>query len=283
MGTNIKLQLNTKHPFHLVNASPWPFYISFTVLNLALSLLWFFHYYQNGGKLLLNSILLTLVIMIAWWRDVIVEGTFEGQHTQAVQKGLRIGVALFIVSEVMFFFGFFWAFFHSSLSPAIQIGGIWPPKGITPMSYLGIPFLNTIILLTSGVTVTWFHYLITSVVLNNKVENKLTIKHEGIFSLGLTVLLGIIFLGFQAYEYIHATFTISDGVYGSTFYLLTGFHGFHVIVGTLFLLVCLIRYINNHFTENHHIGLEAAIWYWHFVDVVWLFLYISIYWWGDIR
>lgn len=279
----MKLNLNTKHAFHLVNASPWPFFISFTVLNLALSLVWFFHYYENGGKFLLNSVLLTIIVMIAWWRDVIIEGTFEGQHTQAVQKGLRIGVSLFILSEAMLFFGFFWAFFHSSLSPAIQIGGIWPPKGIIPMSYLGIPFLNTIILLTSGVTVTWFHYLITSSVLNNVITNKLNIKNEGILSLGLTVLLGFIFLGFQAYEYIHATFTLSDGVYGSTFYLLTGFHGFHVIVGTLFLLVCLIRYINNHFTERHHIGLEAAIWYWHFVDVVWLFLYISIYWWGDIR
>jgi cytochrome c oxidase subunit 3 len=283
MEKNMNLKLNTKHPFHLVNASPWPFFIAFTVLNLALSLVWFFHYYQNGGKLLLNSILLTAIIMIAWWRDVIIEGTFEGQHTQAVQKGLRIGVALFILSEAMFFFGFFWAFFHSSLSPAIQIGGIWPPKGITPMSYLGIPFLNTIILLTSGVTVTWFHYLITSTILHSNFNNEINIKNEGILSLGLTVLLGLIFLGFQGYEYIHATFTLSDGVYGSTFYLLTGFHGFHVIVGTLFLLVCLIRYINNHFTERHHIGLEAAIWYWHFVDVVWLFLYISIYWWGDIR
>lgn len=283
MEKTMKLNLNTKHAFHLVNASPWPFFISFTVLNLALSLVWFFHYYENGGKFLLNSVLLTIIVMIAWWRDVIIEGTFEGQHTQAVQKGLRIGVSLFILSEAMLFFGFFWAFFHSSLSPAIQIGGIWPPKGIIPMSYLGIPFLNTIILLTSGVTVTWFHYLITSSVLNNVITNKLNIKNEGILSLGLTVLLGFIFLGFQAYEYIHATFTLSDGVYGSTFYLLTGFHGFHVIVGTLFLLVCLIRYINNHFTERHHIGLEAAIWYWHFVDVVWLFLYISIYWWGDIR
>jgi cytochrome c oxidase subunit 3 len=282
MNQNFKNVLNTKHPFHLVNPSPWPFYISFTVLNLALSLVWFFHYYQHSGKLLLNSIFLTLIIMAAWWRDVIIEGTYEGQHTQAVQKGLRLGIALFILSEVMFFFGFFWAFFHSSLSPAIQIGGVWPPKGIIPMSYLGIPFLNTIILLTSGVTVTWFHYLITSTELHNDVSSD-NIKKEGIFSLGLTVLLGLIFLGFQAYEYIHATFTISDGVYGSTFYLLTGFHGFHVIVGTLFLFVCLLRYLSNHFTEHHHIGLEAAIWYWHFVDVVWLFLYISIYWWGDLN
>ena len=277
---NIKLKINTKHPFHLVNPSPWPFYISICVLNLALSLVSYFHFYENSENYLIISLFFTIAIMILWWRDVIIEGTFEGQHTFAVKTGLRYGVALFIISEAMLFFGFFWAFFHSSLSPAIQIGGIWPPKGIIPMSYLGIPLLNTLILLTSGLTITWFHYLITSSILNKNVNMRVYLRAECILSLSLTIILGIIFLVFQGYEYVHASFTISDGIYGSTFYLLTGFHGFHVIVGTLFLFVCLIRYIKNHFTELHHIGLEAAIWYWHFVDVIWLFLYIALYCWG---
>lgn len=282
--TKNKYIINTKHPFHLVNPSPWPFTIAFSILNIAIGFVMYFHYYNHGGKVLFMGILFTIFIMIAWWRDVIIEGTFEGQHTQAVQKGLRYGIILFIVSEFMFFFGFFWAFFHLSLSPAIQIGGIWPPKGIVTMHYLGIPLLNTLILLTSGATITWFHYLITSFELNfNNSISKSLVKAEGIFSLGLTIALGVIFLGFQLYEYKHASFTIADGAYGSTFYLLTGFHGFHVLVGTLFLLVCFIRYLKNHFTPNHHIGLEGAIWYWHFVDVIWLFLYISLYWWGDIR
>ncbi len=288
---------NTKHSFHSVDVSPWPFYISFSVMNMALSPIWFFHSYANAGKFLINSVVITLVIMAAWWRDVIVEGTYEGNHTLDVQRGLRLGVTLFIISEVMFSSGFLWAFFHSSSSPAIQIGGIWPPKGILPMSYLGIPLLNTLILLTSGLTVTWFHYIISTnhLVVSNTISNigvtendyeseKLyeSTRSEGTTSLCITILLGLIFLSFQIYEYIHATFTLSDGVYGSTFYLLTGFHGFHVMVGTLFSIVCLFRYLVNHFTAAHHIGLEAAIWYWHFVDVVWLFLYISLYWWSNL-
>jgi heme/copper-type cytochrome/quinol oxidase subunit 3 len=186
-----------------------------------------------------------------------------------VQKGLSMGMILFIVSEVMFFFGIFWAFFHSSLSPNIEIGAVWPPKGIVTFDAWKIPLLNTIILLTSGASVTWAHH---ALVAGNRSETTL--------GLIFTVCLGLVFTMFQAYEYSHALFTIRDTVYGSVFFLATGFHGFHVIIGTIFLFACLLRHLNYHFTTKHHLGFEAAAWYWHFVDVVWLFLFISIYWWG---
>jgi len=162
---------------------------------------------------------------------------------------------------------FFWAFFHRSLSPAIEIGTLWPPQNISPFNPFQVPLLNTAILLSSGVTVTWAHH--------GLIENNYSQITQGLF---FTVLLGIYFTILQAYEYVEASFTISDCVYGSTFFIATGFHGLHVLIGTTFLLVCLFRHLNNHFSGRHHFGFEAAAWYWHFVDVVWLFLYVTIYW-----
>jgi len=210
-----------------------------------------------------------IFMMFCWWRDVVREGTFEGQHTQSVQVGLKWGMLLFIVSEIMFFFAFFWAFFHSSFNPSPILGGVWPPIFMTVLNPWKIPLLNTILLLTSGATITWAHH---SIVWGS--------KDQSIFALFITIVLAVIFTGLQAFEYVTAPFTISDSVYGSTFYLATGFHGFHVFVGTCFLVVCLIRLMFNHFTKEHHFGFEAAAWYWHFVDVVWLFLFVTIYWWG---
>jgi cytochrome c oxidase subunit 3 len=169
----------------------------------------------------------------------------------------------------MLFFAFFWAFFHSSLNPTLEIGSVWPPIGIIPMDPWGIPLLNTIILLTSGAAVTWAHYSLLA-----------GERNEVIYALGHTIALAVIFTLCQLYEYINAPFTISDGVYGSTFYMTTGLHGFHVLVGTIFLAVCLVRHYFYHFTKEQHVGFECAIWYWHFVDVVWIFLFLSIYWWG---
>lgn len=299
--------LKSKHPFHLVKPSGWPMLLSFNLLYFILafvtyginhgklelagqisstsdsaflsficksSLIKMFlnSFYEYSGTIFIHKImsLFFIVIMFAWFWDVVVEGTYQGHHTKVVQRGLRYGMILFIVSEVMFFFGLFWAFFHSSLSPGIEIGAVWPPKGIIPFDPWKIPLLNTIILLTSGASITWAHH---ALVAGNRVEV--------IDGLLLTVLLGGIFTVFQAYEYAHAFFTIKDTVYGSVFYLATGFHGFHVIIGTIFLAVCLVRHFYYHFTNTHHFGFEAAAWYWHFVDVVWLFLFISIYWWGS--
>lgn len=258
-----------RHPFHLVDPSPWPFVASLAAFSCAIGGVMFMHAYKNGGFTLLVGFLSLLTIMFVWWRDVVRESTLEGHHTGIVQQGLRFGVILFIISEILFFFAFFWAFFHSSLAPTIEIGSIWPPKGINVLSPWEIPFLNTLILLLSGCTVTWCHHAIVS-----------KLRTQAIISLMLTILLAIVFTMFQAYEYNMADFRLSDGIYGSTFYMATGFHGFHVLIGTISLAICFTRLIQYQLTQEHHFGFESSAWYWHFVDVVWLFLFVSVYWWG---
>nr|YP_009330853.1 cytochrome c oxidase subunit III [Emberiza siemsseni]APD83794.1 cytochrome c oxidase subunit III [Emberiza siemsseni] len=256
------------HSYHMVDPSPWPILGAASALLTTSGLTMWFHY--NSPRLLILGLISTALVMFQWWRDIVRESTFQGHHTPTVQKGLRYGMALFITSEAFFFLGFFWAFFHSSLAPTPELGGQWPPAGIKPLNPMEVPLLNTAILLASGVTVTWAHHSITEA--NRK---------QAIQALSLTVLLGFYFTALQAMEYYEAPFSIADSVYGSTFFVATGFHGLHVIIGSTFLLVCLLRLIKYHFTSSHHFGFEAAAWYWHFVDVVWLFLYISIYWWGS--
>lgn len=261
------MKINFNHPFHLVDYRPWPLTGAIGTITLVAGIVKWFHDF-NINLLIIGYIIVILTIF-QWWRDICREGTLQGKHTILVTKGLRWGIILFIISEIFFFLSFFWAFFHSRLSPNIEIGSMWPPKGIIPFNPFQIPLLNTIILIRSGVTVTWAHHAL--------IENNYTQCKQ---SLLFTILLGIYFTILQAYEYIEAPFTISDRIYGSTFFIATGFHGLHVIIGTLFLFVCFIRHLINHFSNDHHFGFEAAAWYWHFVDVVWLFLYISIYWWG---
>jgi len=261
---------NQVHSFHLVDPSPWPIISAFSALMLTFGGAMYMHGYVIGSFLWKFGLIMILFMMFVWWRDIVREATIEGQHTAKVQSGLRMGMLLFIVSEIMFFFAFFWAFFHSSFNPSPAIGGVWPPAFLVILDPWKIPLLNTILLLSSGASVTWAHH---SIVWGS--------KSNAIIALLVTVSLATVFTGFQALEYVTSTFTISDSVYGSTFYMATGFHGFHVIVGTLFLTVCLIRLYFNHFTREHHFGFEAAAWYWHFVDVVWLFLFVTIYWWGS--
>nr|AVN67637.1 cytochrome c oxidase subunit 3 [Parcoblatta divisa] len=259
---------HANHPFHLVDQSPWPLTGAIGALIMMTGLIKWFHQFNN--ELMFIGIIIMILTMIQWWRDIVREGTYQGLHTKFVTKGLRWGMILFIISEVFFFISFFWAFFHSSLSPTIELGSLWPPMGILPFNPLQIPLLNTAILLASGVTVTWAHH--------GLLEDNYNQALQGLF---FTVMLGIYFTILQAYEYIEAPFTIADSVYGSSFFMATGFHGLHVIIGTTFLLMCLLRHLFLHFSSTHHFGFEAAAWYWHFVDVVWLFLYISIYWWGS--
>nr|AHL44273.1 cytochrome c oxidase subunit III [Adelphocoris suturalis] len=256
------------HPFHLVDYSPWPLTSSIGALTLVSGMIMWFH--MNNMYMFMLGIIILLLSMYQWWRDIIREGTFQGKHTIKVVKGLKMGMILFIMSEVFFFISFFWAFFHSSLSPTIEIGMIWPPKGILTFNPMQIPLLNTMILLCSGITITWAHHAMMSKNFNQ--------TKQGLI---MTVSLGIYFTILQAYEYYESTFTISDSIYGSCFFMATGFHGIHVMIGTIFIMTCLIRHIKYHFSSNHHFGFEAAAWYWHFVDVVWLFLYITIYWWGS--
>nr|YP_010616505.1 cytochrome c oxidase subunit 3 [Peronosclerospora sorghi]WAU47937.1 cytochrome c oxidase subunit 3 [Peronosclerospora sorghi] len=258
-----------KHPYHLVDPSPWPFIISFGLFFLTFGSAMYFHGYRGSILLILTGLVMVILTMYTWFRDIVREAVYEGQHTKQVQLGLRNGMLLFILSELLFFISFFWAFFHSALAPTPEIGSLWPPLGIETVNAWGIPLLNTIILLSSGATITWAHH---SIVFGD--------RKNAIFSLIITILLAFFFTLIQAYEYIESSFSISDSIYGTTFFLLTGFHGIHVIIGTIFILVSTIRLINYHFTKQHHFGFEAAAWYWHFVDVVWLFLFVVVYWWG---
>nr|WPV76789.1 cytochrome c oxidase subunit III [Phlebotomus chinensis]WPV76815.1 cytochrome c oxidase subunit III [Phlebotomus chinensis]WPV76841.1 cytochrome c oxidase subunit III [Phlebotomus chinensis] len=262
------MSTHSNHSYHLVDFSPWPLTGALGAMTLVSGLVMWFHQYNM--LLLTMGMIITLLTMYQWWRDISREGTFQGLHSIPVTMGLRWGMILFIISEIFFFVSFFWAFFHSSLSPTIELGAEWPPTGVYPFNPFQIPLLNTAVLLTSGVTVTWAHHSL--------MEKNHSQTSQGLF---FTIILGIYFTILQAYEYIEASFTISDNVYGSTFFMATGFHGLHVLIGTTFLLICLIRHLQNHYSSNHHFGFEAAAWYWHFVDIVWLFLYISIYWWGN--
>jgi cytochrome c oxidase subunit 3 len=210
------------------------------------------------------------LIAATWFDNIIWEATFYGYHTKKVQKGIKFGMILFITSEIMLFFSFFWAFFHSSIAPAMEIGCVWPPKGIDALSPWAIPLLNTMILLTSGASLTWAHAALVG-----------GYRLETITGLLFTIVLAVFFTACQGYEYLNAPFSISDSVYGTTFYMLTGLHGFHVIIGTLFIIVALYRFVVHHYTTERHIGFECAAWYWHFVDVVWIFLFLVVYSWGD--
>nr|QRC76512.1 cytochrome c oxidase subunit III [Lycostomus sp. YXY-2021] len=258
---------NKNHPFHLVELSPWPILSAFTALSMMAGMISMFHLLDP--TLMFCSMTILGLNMFQWWRDITRESTFQGLHTKKVVNGLKWGMILFITSEVLFFVSFFWGYFHSSLSPSIEIGLAWPPQGIITFNPTEIPLLNTIILISSGISVTWAHHSL--------MENNLK---QAIYSLMITVALGLYFTMLQGFEYMESSFTIADSVYGSTFFMATGFHGIHVIIGTSFLMIILYRTYLNHFSSSHHFGFEAAAWYWHFVDVVWLFLYLSIYWWG---
>lgn len=255
---------------HLVRPSPWPFLTSLSLGSFLIGSVSYFHFYTLGFYNIFIGLFLLVISMYSWFSEVIFEASYEGQHTRLVQKALRFGMFLFIVSEVMFFISFFWAFFHFSLSPSVFLFCIWPPKGILIINPWGIPFLNTIILLSSGVTLTVAHRAILA--------EKTNVAWYGLF---WTIVYGLVFTFCQLFEYIHCPFSINDSVYGSIFFMATGFHGLHVIVGTIFLIVCLFRLHLGHFSKERHLGFECAAYYWHFVDVVWLFLFTTIYWWGS--
>lgn len=255
------------HPYHIVSISPWPFSASLMAFILAISLNWNLYFKFNIFFILVN-ILIALTAAL-WWKDVTREASLQGLHYSEVIKGLKIGIILFITSEVIFFSSFFWRFFHFSLSPNIEIGQSWPPLAITRFNPINVPLLNTIILISSGASITWAHHSL----LNNSFRNA---------SKGLTItwILGVYFSFLQYIEYAQAEFNISDSSYGNIFFIATGFHGLHVIVGSVFLIVTdtNIKNLNRNF--KHFLIIDLAAWYWHFVDVVWLFLYICVYWWG---
>nr|UJH93092.1 cytochrome c oxidase subunit III [Chamelea gallina] len=281
--------------FQLVDLSPWPLSASFSALGMTTSMICLFCEGMSNMVIFLffSSFFLLIFTVIRWWGDVILESTFLGCYSSYVIRNLRCSMILFILSEIFFFVGFFWAFFNSSVGElSLQGVGYWPPVSVNPIYPWRVPFLNTIVLLSSALTVTWAHKAISAHNMvsydeewtfgNGKYKvSSLSHQKSGLISLGLTILLGLFFTYLQATEYYMASFTISDGTYGSTFFLLTGFHGMHVMVGTIFLVVCWFRLYLLHFSYQHHyFGLDAAVYYWHFVDVVWIGVFSAIYVWG---
>jgi len=264
------------HDYHLVNPSPWPAVGAISAFVMMLGAILFMR--QVTPWVFFIGLAGVLYTMFAWWSDVISEANNGHDHTPVVQLHHRYGMILFIASEVMFFVAWFWAYFDGFLrvddveqvARVAATGGVWPPIGVEAFNPWHLPLFNTLILLTSGTTVTWAHHAL----LHN--------DREGLkWGLVLTVVLGALFTCVQAIEYSHAGFAYSGNIYGATFFMATGFHGFHVIIGTIFLTVCLLRALAGQFTPNQHLGFEFAAWYWHFVDVVWLFLFACIYVWGS--
>ena len=268
--TNLVRSNFQAHPFHLVSPSPWPILTCLSLFGIVTSGVSTMHGFIYSASLFFSGFISLIYSMSFWFRDIISEATYLGNHTLAVQRGLSLGVALFIASEALFFLAIFWTFFHSALSPAAEVGAQWPPDGIESINAFELPLLNTMLLLASGVTITYAHHCI--------IHGKRT---GALYGITLTVILAIAFTCFQAVEYEVSSFTLSDSSYGSCFYFGTGFHGLHVIIGTAFIAVGLWRLLAYHFTVNHHLGLESSILYWHFVDVVWLFLFMSVYYWGS--
>jgi heme/copper-type cytochrome/quinol oxidase subunit 3 len=316
--------IREQHHFHLVDNSQLPIIGALASMLLVLNIVFYLHPSDKALLHLFDNMVFQMAwfffstVLFAWFLTVVWESG-RGYHTISVRRGLRYGMILFIVSEIMFFFAFFWAFFHVSLSPSIAIGGIWPPKSIQSLDIWGLPLVNTLLLLSSGVTITLAHRALLQSMdytLRNRFEKHLLV----------TIILGLTFLCCQGIEYKYGiTFRWKENVYGSTFFVTTGFHGLHVTIGTIFLLFCLLRSLitasrffgtdpsfiaflkrifdfNNSqqeiiflremkavqhslgtyaLTKDQHLGFEAAAWYWHFVDVVWIFLFITIYWWGS--
>lgn len=259
---------NKTNIFHLVTVRPWPICASGGALNTIVSLTILMHY--KTPLPLLSSLLTSMAISYLWWRDVSRESYGEGAHSKKTMERLKFGIVLFIVSEVIFFLSFFWSYLHRRISPTQEIGAAWPPISIQTFNPISIPLLNTVLLVSSGVTVTWAHHLI----LKNSLKGRT-------YMMTLTILLGLAFSGLQGMEYYEAPFSMWDSVFRSTFFMSTGFHGLHVLIGTTFLLTVTIRLIFAKFSKEHLVGFECSAWYWHFVDVVWLFLYSLVYWWGS--
>lgn len=256
-------------PFLAVQTSFWPLLASLVLFSVITNMLLWVNL-KLSVFYFISSIVLLLSIIYLWFKDVSRERLL-GYHTHKLEVSLRIGMLLFILSEVFFFVSFFWAFYDASISPVIELGMVWPPKGVIPLAVYSVPLLNTVILLSRGVSVTWSHHAL----INN-------FFFKAVLSLLLTVILGVYFLFIQYVEYCEAQFSMADGVYGRTFFMATGFHGMHVLVGTTFLLCVLFSLLRGNLLFNHHFSFEAAAWYWHFVDVVWLILFVSIYWWGSL-
>nr|AKM70187.1 cytochrome oxidase subunit III [Chaitophorus saliniger] len=255
-------------PYFILNLSPWPILMSTNIFNMMISNIMMLNFKMNSFMMM--NLIMVMTISITWWRDIIRESTFQGNHNFYIMNLIKFSMILFIISEMFLFISFFWNFLHNSLAPSIELGLNWPPKNILFFNPMLIPLLNTIILLTSSFTITLTHMYL----LNNKKKNTMLFMN-------LTIILSLYFLILQMIEYKQATFTFSDSIFGSSFYMATGFHGLHVIIGTMFLMLNLMRMKNLHLSFIHHISFELSAWYWHFIDIIWLFLYMTFYWWNN--
>ena len=254
-------------PFHLVSPSPWPLTTSLSFLSFALGVIIMVRTYDP--RCFLFSLICLLFSSWNWGQDVHREACYEGDHNKETVEGFKLGMIFFILSEVFFFLGMFWAYFHLAEAPALEMGAVWPPVGVTPFDPKGIPFLNTILLVSSGISVTWSHHAM-----------EIALFSSSVLSLLVTVLLGSVFTLLQGIEYYVARFTFSCSSYSSVYFMGTGFHGLHVIIGRVLLLICLFRFLLTSIRPNHSAGFECSVWYWHFVDIVWFCLYLIFYWWG---
>nr|AKM70175.1 cytochrome oxidase subunit III [Cinara tujafilina] len=260
--------MKINQPYYILNLSPWPILMSLNTFNLLMSNIMIMNFKFNLYSLI--NFMLMIMISIMWWRDIIRESTFQGNHNFYIMNLIKLSMIMFIISEMFLFISFFWNFLHNSLAPSIELGLNWPPKNILFFNPLLIPLLNTIILLTSSFTITLTHFYL----MNNKKKNTLIFMN-------LTIILSLYFLILQFIEYKQAMFTFSDSIFGASFYMATGFHGMHVIIGTIFLMMNLFRMMKLHLSFIHHISFELAAWYWHFIDIIWLFLYMTFYWWNN--
>lgn len=256
-------------PYHLVEPSPWPIYTTFSLFGLLFNLVMSMNFICQWHWIILINIITLIYACLLWGKDIIAEATYLGHHTIKVRNGLYLGYIIFLFTELLVFIGVFWAYFHSALSPNIELGEMWPPIGISAIQATDLPLLNTLILLSSGATITYAHH---GLIAKN--------WNASIYGLLSTIILGIIFIFCQFYEYTYCTYTITDSVYGSSFFFLTGLHGMHLIGGVFFLSYCFWRLTHYQFTTSHHLGYETTILLWHFLDVMWLFVYIVAYYWG---
>ncbi|MFV9923421.1 MAG: cytochrome c oxidase subunit 3 [Anaplasma ovis] len=269
--------MKKKHDHHILSQSPWPILLSICSFLSAFGLVRSIHNNSYGMVVLPIGVLLTITVLYKWWFDVIDEANKDNCFTEVVKRGLRFGLAVMILSETMFFFAFFWSFFKAWLFPIYnlidfseKIYTSWPPNGIKTVDPWSVPFFNTITLLLSGCTITWSHHFL--------LEGDMKSSSRMLLS---TIILGIIFSSFQCIEYVHIDFPFKGvgggAIYSSNFYMATGFHGMHVLLGIVFLFVCWVRMKRGKVSPECHIGFECAAWYWHFVDVVWLFLFLFMY------
>lgn len=256
--------------FHVLEPSLWPFFIAFGLFFFVTGIAFCMHYVVTGYYILIIGLLILIVTSIFWFLDISREAVVKGYHTQIVRRGLKLGFLFFITSEIMLFFGFFWAFFHSALSPSIEVGAVWPPVGLNVIPVFEFPLFNTFVLIISGFSVTWVHRAISLGSFKDSIDGFM-----------ITILLGVFFIFLQGLEYYESTFNLQDGAYPSAFFMLTGLHGCHVIVGVCFLFICFLSLLSNHYLTSHYLRLVFAIWYWHFVDIVWIILFLSVYCWGS--